>query len=79
MTTSVLVIPKDSTSLKPHGTVQKHYYKHLKGENFKQLYGADFRMARLPNQKRTGQCEVVDFARKPEQAALETVENGHDL
>lgn len=80
MMTSVLVSPQGFYEFEAsHGTVQKHYYKHLKGEktssNSMALIfawtGCLIKRGELDNTP-----EVVDFARKLEQAALETVENG---
>jgi isocitrate dehydrogenase len=80
MMTSVLVSPQGFYEFEAsHGTVQKHYYKHLKGEktssNSMALIfawtGCLIKRGELDNTP-----EVVDFARKLEQAALETVESG---
>jgi isocitrate dehydrogenase len=80
MMTSVLVSPQGYYEFEAsHGTVQKHYYKHLKGEktssNSMALIfawtGSLIKRGELDNTP-----EVVNFARKLEQAALETVESG---
>jgi isocitrate dehydrogenase len=80
MMTSVLVSPQGYYEFEAsHGTVQKHYYKHLKGEktssNSMALIfawtGCLRKRGELDNTP-----EVVEFARKLEEAALETVESG---
>jgi len=62
-----------------HGTVQKHYYKYLKGEetssNSMALIFAWTGGLRKRGEM-DGTPEVVDFADKLEAAALETVESG---
>ncbi len=80
MMTSVLVSPYGWYEYEAaHGTVQKHYYKHLKGEeNLLQLDGADFRLDRGLRKRGEldGTPEVVAFADTLEAAALATVESG---
>ena len=80
MMTSVLVSPQGYYEFEAsHGTVQKHYYKHLKGEKTSSnsvalifaWTGCLIKRGELDNTP-----EVVEFARKLEQAALETVESG---
>ncbi|MBW2544370.1 MAG: NADP-dependent isocitrate dehydrogenase [Deltaproteobacteria bacterium] len=80
MMTSVLVSPQGYFEYEAaHGTVQKHYYKHLAGEktstNSMALIfawtGCLKKRAELD-----GTPEVGEFARKIEDAALETVESG---
>jgi isocitrate dehydrogenase len=80
MMTSVLVSPHGYFEYEAsHGTVQKHYYKHLAGEetstNSMALIfawtGCLKKRAELD-----GTPEVGAFARKIEEAALETVESG---
>jgi len=80
MMTSVLVSPQGLYEFEAsHGTVQKHYYKYLKGEetssNSMALIfawtGALRKRGELDNTPK-----VVDFAKKLEAAALETVESG---
>ena len=80
MMTSVLVSPHGYFEYEAsHGTVQKHYYKHLAGEetstNSMALIfawtGCLKKRAELDSTP-----EVGAFARKIEDAALETVESG---
>ena len=80
MMTSVLVSPQGFYEFEAsHGTVQKHYYKYLKGEktssNSMALIfawtGCLSKRGELDNTP-----EVVEFAKKLEEAAVETVENG---
>ncbi len=79
--TSVLVSPKGVYEYEAaHGTVQRHYYKHLKGEETSTnpvatifAWSGAFRkrgeMDELP--------ELVDFADKLEKATLSTIESGY--
>ncbi len=80
MMTSVLVSPDGFFEYEAaHGTVQKHYYKYLKGEKTSSnpmalifaWSGALKKKGELDNTP-----EVVDFAHKLEQASIETVEAG---
>jgi isocitrate dehydrogenase len=80
MMTSVLVSPEGYFEYEAaHGTVQKHYYKYLKGEKTSSnpmalifaWTGALKKRGELDNTP-----DVVDFAHKLEQAALETIQNG---
>jgi isocitrate dehydrogenase len=80
MMTSVLVSPDGYFEYEAaHGTVQKHYYKYLKGEKTSSnpmalifaWTGALKKRGELDNTP-----DVVDFAHKLEQAAVETIENG---
>lgn len=80
MMTSVLVSPEGFFEYEAaHGTVQKHYYKYLKGEKTSSnpmalifaWTGALKKRGELDNTP-----DVVDFAHKLEQAALETIEGG---
>jgi isocitrate dehydrogenase len=80
MMTSVLVSPQGYYEFEAsHGTVQKHYYKYLKGEktssNSMALIfawtGCLRKRGELDNTP-----EVVNFAKKLEDSAIETVENG---
>jgi len=80
MMTSVLVSPEGFFEYEAaHGTVQKHYYKYLKGEKTSSnpmalifaWAGCLTKRGELDNTP-----EVVDFAHKLEQAAIETVESG---
>ena len=80
MMTSVLVSPSGWYEYEAaHGTVQKHYYKHLKGEetssNSMALIFAWTGGLRKRGEM-DGTPEVVEFANKVEAAALETVESG---
>ncbi len=62
-----------------HGTVQKHYYKYLKGEKTSSnSIALIFAWTGcLQKERRTRQDpKVVEFAKKLEEAALETVESG---
>ena len=80
MMSSVLVSPKGYFEYEAaHGTVQKHYYKHLDGEETSTNSMALI-FAWTGCLKKRGELdntpEVVDFADKLEQAALETIESG---
>jgi len=80
MMTSVLVSPHGWFEYEAaHGTVQKHYYKHLKGEETSSNSMALIFAWTGGLRKRgelDGTPEVVDFANRLEVAALETVEGG---
>jgi len=80
MMTSVLVSPSGWYEYEAaHGTVQKHYYKHLKGEETSSNSMALIFAWTGGLRKRgelDGTPEVVGFADKVEAAALETVESG---
>ena len=80
MMTSVLVSPNGWFEYEAaHGTVQKHYYKHLKGEETSSNSMALIFAWTGGLRKRgelDGTPDVVDFAQKLEKAALETVEGG---
>lgn len=80
MMTSVLVSPSGVYEYEAaHGTVQKHYYRYQKGEKTSTnpcalifaWTGALTKRAVLD-----GTPELADFARKLEQAALKTIEDG---
>ena len=80
MMTSVLVSPDGVYEYEAaHGTVQRHYYKHLKGEktstnSMATLFawtGALRKRGELDNTP-----ELVDFANKLEQASIQTTEDG---
>ena len=80
MMTSVLVSPKGYFEYEAaHGTVQRHYYKHLKGEKTSTnavalIYawtGALAKRGELDNIP-----ELVAFARKLERVVVETIEEG---
>ena len=80
MMTSVLVSPQGFYEFEAsHGTVQKHYYKYLKGEKTSSNPMAII-FAWTGCLKKRGDLdktpEVVEFAKKLEEAALETVECG---
>ncbi|MFH0816088.1 MAG: NADP-dependent isocitrate dehydrogenase [Methanobacteriota archaeon] len=80
MMTSVLVSPSGWYEFEAsHGTVQKHYYKHLKGEKTSTNSMALIFAWSGCLKKRgeiDGTPEVVEFAKKLEAAALETIEGG---
>ncbi len=78
--TSVLVSPSGVFEYEAaHGTVQQHYYKHLKGEptstnstaSIFAWTGALAKRGELDNTP-----AVTDFARKLERAVIETIESG---
>ena len=80
MMTSVLVSPDGVYEFEAaHGTVQRHYYKHLKGEetstnSVATLYawtGALRKRGELDNLP-----ELMDFADKLEKAIIDTIESG---
>jgi isocitrate dehydrogenase len=80
MMTSVLVSPRGWFEYEAaHGTVQKHYYKHLKGEETSSNSMALI-FAWSGGLRKRGEMdhtpEVVQFADKLEEAAIATVENG---
>ena len=80
MMTSVLVSPHGWYEFEAaHGTVQKHYYRHLKGEETSTNSIAIIFAWSGALRKRgemDGTPEVIAFADKMEKAALETVEAG---
>ena len=80
MMTSVLVSPNGWFEYEAaHGTVQKHYYKHLKGEETSSNSMALIFAWTGGLRKRgelDGTPDVVKFADSVEAAALETVESG---
>jgi isocitrate dehydrogenase len=80
MMTSVLISPKGCFEYEAaHGTVQRHYYKHLKGEetstNSMALIFAWTGGLRKRGEM-DGTPDVIRFADTLEQAALRTVEAG---
>lgn len=80
MMTSVLVSPFGYYEYEAaHGTVQRHYYKHLKGEETSSNSMALI-FAWTGGLRKRGELdqtpEVSAFAKKLEQAALETIEGG---
>ena len=80
MMTSVLVSPKGVWEYEAaHGTVQRHYYKYLKGETTSTNSIATIFAWSGALKKRgelDGLMEVVNFAEKLEKAVIDTVENG---
>jgi isocitrate dehydrogenase len=80
MMTSTLVSPTGRFEYEAsHGTVQKHYYKHLKGEKTSTNPIALI-FAWTGGLKKRGELdktpEVIDFANKLESASIEIVESG---
>ena len=80
MMTSVLVSPSGVYEYEAaHGTVQRHYYKHLKGEETSTNSIATI-FAWTGALKKRGELdeipELVAFAQKLEQACVQTVESG---
>ena len=80
MMTSVLVSPKGVWEYEAaHGTVQRHYYKHLAGETTSTNSIATIFAWSGALRKRgelDGINELVNFADKLEKAVIDTVENG---
>ena len=80
MMTSVLVSPEGYYEYEAaHGTVQRHYYKHLKGEETSTNSVATICAWTGALRKRgelDGISELCDFADKLEQACLSTIESG---
>ena len=80
MMTSILVSPSGYFEYEAaHGTVQKHYYKHLKGEKTSTNSVATIFAWTGALRKRgelDGIKELQDFADKLDEAALETIESG---
>ena len=81
MMTSVLVSPDGNFEYEAsHGTVQKHYYRYLKGEKTSTnpvatifaWTGALAKRGELDNTQ-----ELTDFAKKLEKATLQTIEEGY--
>lgn len=80
MMTSVLVSPDGAYEFEAaHGTVQRHYYKHLKGEKTSTNPVASI-FAWTGALRKRGEldktAEVCDFANCLEKSVLETIENG---
>jgi isocitrate dehydrogenase len=85
MMTSVLVSPPDSDGKSAyeyeaaHGTVTRHYYKHLKGEETSTNSVATI-FAWSGGLKKRGELdnlpELVAFAEKLEKATINTIESG---
>ena len=81
MMTSVLVSPDGNFEYEAaHGTVTRHYYKHLKGEETSTNSMATL-FAWTGALKKRGELDnnqaLVDYANKMEQAALTTIESGY--
>ena len=80
MMTSVLVSPKGYYEYEAaHGTVQRHYYKHLKGEETSTNPVATIFAWTGALRKRgelDGNQELIDFAAKLEKATIDTIEGG---
>jgi isocitrate dehydrogenase len=80
MMTSVLVSPDGCYEFEAaHGTVQRHYYKHLKGEETSTNSMATLFAWTGALRKRgelDGIGELVDFADKLEAASIRTIEEG---
>ena len=80
MMTSVLVSPSGVYEYEAaHGTVQRHYYKHLKGEETSTNPVATIFAWTGALRKRgelDGNKELMDFADKLENATLSTIESG---
>ena len=80
MMTSVLVSPTGVYEYEAaHGTVQRHYYKHLKGEETSTNSVATI-FAWSGALRKRGELdelpELVDFADKLEKATIDTIESG---
>ncbi len=80
MMTSVLVSPQGHYEFEAaHGTVQKHYYQHKRGEKTSTNPMASIFAWTGALRKRgelDGTPQVVEFAERLERAALDTVESG---
>jgi len=80
MMTSVLVSPAGYYEYEAaHGTVQRHYYKHLKGEETSTNSVATIFAWSGALRKRgelDGNTELMNFADKLEEACIKTIENG---
>ena len=80
MMTSVLVSPEGNYEFEAaHGTVQKHYYNHLKGEKTSTNSMATIFAWTGALKKRgelDGNAALVDFAAKLENASIKTIEDG---
>ena len=80
MMTSILVSPSGYYEYEAaHGTVQRHYYKHLKGENTSTNSVATI-FAWTGALRKRGELDGIqalqDFADKLDEATLETIESG---
>ena len=80
MMTSVLVSPTGVYEYEAaHGTVQRHYYKHLKGEKTSTNPMATIFAWTGALRKRgelDGNQELMDFATELERASIQTIEDG---
>ena len=80
MMTSVLVSPEGYYEYEAaHGTVQRHYYKHLKGEETSTNSVATIFAWTGALRKRgelDGNAALMDFADKLEKATIQTIEDG---
>lgn len=81
MMTSVLVSPEGNYEYEAaHGTVQRHYYKHLKGESTSTNSVATI-FAWTGALNKRGELdqlpELCEFAKKLEKATIDTIESGH--
>lgn len=80
MMTSVLVSPSGVYEYEAaHGTVQRHYYKHLKGEETSTNSVATifaWTGALAKRGELDGNAELIAFAKKLEQATIKTIEDG---
>ncbi|HIT89175.1 MAG TPA: NADP-dependent isocitrate dehydrogenase [Candidatus Merdenecus merdavium] len=80
MMTSVLVSPDGKFEYEAaHGTVQRHYYKHLKGEETSTNSVATifaWSGALAKRGELDGNQELSDFANKLERATIDTIESG---
>ena len=80
MMTSVLVSPQGYYEYEAaHGTVQRHYYKHLKGEETSTNSVATIFAWTGALRKRgelDGNQELMDFADRLEKATIDTIESG---
>ncbi len=81
MMTSVLVSPDGNFEYEAsHGTVQKHYYRYLKGEKTSTNPVATifaWTGALAKRGELDGTSELTDFAKKLEKATLDTIEAGY--
>lgn len=80
MMTSVLVSPHGYYEYEAaHGTVQRHYYKHLRGEETSTNSVATIFAWSGALRKRgemDGNSELIDFAHRLERATIDTIEEG---
>ncbi len=80
MMTSVLVSPDGNYEYEAaHGTVTRHYYRHLKGEETSTNPMATIYAWSGALRKRgelDGLCDLVDFANKLEEACIDTLNDG---